>query len=79
MNTYVKEFYIYPPYYCCNRTRQLDWLVQHDFEPVNTKIDDNGRCIWIFNVSKELVDCLNNFVEEKTVFKNVIYKLKGYK
>ena len=68
-------FNIHEPYYNCNRTRQLDYLVSHGFKPINAIVDENGRTNWIFKADQDLVNCLNDFVRDVAINKCILYEL----
>ena len=70
-----KKFIINMPYYICNRTRHLYWLTEHGFKVVDTRIAADGKMIWYFKASQELVDCLNRYIKESALHKDITYEL----
>lgn len=51
--------------YICNRFRQLNFLLNEGFTPIDSFIGVNSRQCWVFKVTPELVESLNEYAKDK--------------
>lgn len=51
--------------YLCNRLRQLNYLLDHGFKPLEKFTGIDGKFNWAFTVTDELINSLNEFARIK--------------